>query len=401
METTGRRAIDVLAVALRLGLTSFGGPIAHIGYFRRAYVEQRHWLDEQAFGELVALCQSLPGPASSQLGIAIGTLRAGHLGGLAAWVGFTLPSAVALVSFALLTNGTDVAAAPWVHGLKLAAAAVVIQALWMMRRSLAPDAIRRAIALVAMAAALVIASPLTPTAIIVGGAVAGLLLLRTPPGGPAEGLAATPIPVVIGRRAGIVALSLFALLLVALPVLRAATGSAAATVGDTFYRTGALVFGGGHVVLPLLHESVVTAGWLDEGRFLAGYGAAQAVPGPLFTFAGYVGAIMSVGPGGVAGALLALVSIFLPGALLIWGALPFWTAIRRSGRVRHLLGGTGAAVVGLLAAALYDPIWRGSVATPADAAIALGGVILLTAARMPPLVVVVGAALIAQVAPGF
>jgi chromate transporter len=402
-----RGPIGVFLVALRLGLTSFGGPVAHIGYFRREYVERRRWLDEHAFAQLVALCQSLPGPASSQLGIAVGTLRAGLAGGLAAWLGFTLPSAAVLIAFALLTNGADIATAPWAHGLKLAAVAVVAQAVWAMRRSLAPDLPRIALAVVALAIALLWPSPFAPLAVILLGAVVGLTVLA-PLGAvpaavsaPEDGSDAPELRVPIGRRGALVAVSAFAILLVGLPLLARAMDAGAAGPGtldevDAFYRAGALVFGGGHVVLPLLHDSIVTPGWLDEGRFLAGYGAAQAVPGPLFTFSSYLGAEISVGPGGVPGAVVALVAIFLPGMLLIWAALPFWASLRSSDRLRAALAGTGAAVVGLLGAALYDPIWTGSVGSVVDAALAAAGFVTLAAFRAPPIAVVLAIAVVAQ-----
>ena len=404
--------MEVLRSALRLGLTSFGGPVAHIGYFRREYVGRRGWLDDRSFAELVVLCQSLPGPASSQLGIAIGTLRAGHVGGVAAWLGFTLPSALLLAVFAALATAADVAAAPWAHGLKLAAVAVVMQAVWLMRRNLAPDVPRRLVAMAAMAAALAWPSLVTPIAIIGGGAAAGLLLSRAGKPGDEGGRSArvpldeatqpttVPAAVTISRRSGAVALVLFVVLLAGLPSLLAATGSQLVAVADTFYRAGALVFGGGHVVLPLLHGSVVTTGWLDESRFVAGYGAAQAVPGPLFAFAGFLGAAVSVGPGSLAGGALALVTIFLPGMLLVWAALPFWATIRHSRQLQGALAGSGAAVVGLLAAALYDPIWLAAVGTPADAGLALAGFLGLAAFGMPPLLVVAAAMLVTQVAPG-
>jgi chromate transporter len=401
VASSNRSWPEVLRVALGLGLTSFGGPVAHTAYFRREYVERRRWLDEAAFGELVALCQSLPGPASSQLGIAIGTLRAGLAGGIAAWLGFTLPSAVAMLGFALVANAADVATSPWVHGLALASVAVVAHAVLLMRRALAPDPVRRLIAVAAMAVGLAWMTPVTPLVVIAGGAAVGLVVVRAR--AEAGRPAAPQIPSIgrgVTRRTGLVALALFAALLVGLPVLRSITGWQVIAVADVFYRAGATVFGGGHVVLPILHEPVVAGGWLDENRFLAGYGAAQAVPGPLFTFAGYLGALVSAGPGGIPGALVALVAIFLPGFLLVLVALPFWDAIRRSGVVRRALAGTGASVVGLLAAALYEPVWRSAVASPADAVLALAGLGALAVLRVPPLAVVLAAAGIALAVPG-
>jgi chromate transporter len=377
----------VLLVALRLGLTSFGGPIAHIGYFRREYVTRRGWLDESSFADLVALCQFLPGPASSQLGIAIGTRRAGLAGGLAAWVGFTLPSAIALTILGLVTVSADLAAAGWVHGLKLAAVAVVAQAVWSMARTLTPDWPRWAIAIVAAAIALGWATPLSQVAIIAGGAVIGRLVLRPTK---VETTAHEPSPV--SRRLGAMSLGLFAALLVFLPLARAADGQPVALF-ESFYRAGALVFGGGHVLLPLLNASVVAPGWVSPDQFLAGYGAAQAVPGPLSTFAAYLGAVSVVPPNGVVGATIATIGIFLPSFLLIFGALPFWDWLRGSVGFRGALAGTNAAVVGILAAALYNPIWTSAIDAPIDIVVAAAGLALLTVRRTPPVVVVILAAI--------
>ncbi len=381
---------EVLRASLGLGLTSFGGPIAHIGYFRREYVDRRQWLDETAFADLVALCQSLPGPASSQLGIAIGTRRAGLLGGLAAWIGFTLPSAIALTILGLVAASTDLSGAGWVHGLKLAAVAVVAQAVWSMARTLAPDWPRRAVALVAAAVALTWTVPFAQVAIIGVGALIGRFLLRP---GAATVTHAEPSP--ISRRSGLLALTAFVALLVGLPLLRAADGQTAA-LAEAFYRSGALVFGGGHVVLPLLDASVVGPGWVTEGQFLAGYGAAQAVPGPLFTFAAYLGTVAGPAPNGVVGATIALVAIFLPGSLLVIAALPFWDQLRASSSVRRALTGTNAAVVGILLAALYTPVWTGAVSAPVDVVVAAVGLGLLLSRRVPPIAVVALSALAGQ-----
>lgn len=381
---------EVLAASLKLGLTSFGGPIAHLGYFRHEYVERRRWLDEPTFADLVALCQFLPGPASSQLGIAIGTRRAGMLGGLVAWLGFTLPFAIALVLFGLLTASVDLSTAGWVHGLKLAAVAVVAQAVWAMSRSLTPDWPQRAVAVAAAAVALGWTTPLSQVAIIAGGALVGRLLLAPPPR-VATGRETSPVP----RRVGFAALALFVALLVGLPLLRAADGQAVALF-ESFYRSGSLVFGGGHVVLPLLHANVVDPGWVSGDRFLAGYGAAQAVPGPLFTFAAYLGTVSAIPPNGVAGATIALAGIFLPSFLLIYGAMPFWDWLRRSLGFRRALSGTNAAVVGILLAALYTPIWTSAVAGPVDLVVAGAALALLLTGRVPPVVVVGLAALIGQ-----
>lgn len=393
----------VLAAALRLGLSSFGGPIAHIGYFRREYVERRRWLDDRAFAELLALCQSLPGPASSQLGIAIGTRRAGIVGGIVSWLGFTVPSAILLVLFGLVAGGADVASAGWVHGLKLAAVAVVAQALVILARSLAPDLPRQLVALAAAAVALAATTPFTQVAIIVAGAAIGWGLLRT--GEPRDESDAVGAPAIgptgpIGRRTGLAALAAFAVLLLGLPLLEAATGSTAVAMVETFYRTGSLVFGGGHVVLPLLDAGVVDPGWVSEDRFLAGYGAAQAVPGPLFSFAAYLGSVAASPLGGWPGGAVALGAIYLPSFLLLFGVLPFWDRLRASAGFRRALTGANAAVVGLLAAALYNPIWTGAIGTWLDVAIAAAGLSLLATNRVPPIAVVAGCALAGQLVAG-
>jgi chromate transporter len=384
--------LEVFGVALRLGLTSFGGPIAHLGYFRREYVERRGWLDEESYADLVALSQSLPGPASSQLGIAIGTRRAGLLGGLAGWLGFTLPSAIALVLFAQVTGAVDLSSIGWAHGLKIAAVAVVAQAVWSMARRLTPDWPRRGIAAIAALAALLWTSPFSQVVIIATGALAGRLLLAPPPE-----RATGPEPSPVSRRVGIVALVVFFALLAGLPLLRAISDSQWLAVFEAFYRTGSLVFGGGHVMLPLLHATVVTPGWVTDPRFLAGYGAAQAVPGPLFTFAAYLGAVMRLPPSGWLGAMIALVAISLPAFLLIWGTLPFWDILRRSVGFRQALSGTNAAVVGILLAALYTPIWTSAINAPIDLAIALAALALLVVGRAPPILVVLLAAAAGQV----
>jgi len=391
--TTAQRPgtpLEVFRVALRLGLTSFGGPVAHLGYFRREYVERRAWLDAAAFGDLVALSQLLPGPASSQLGIAIGTRRAGLGGGLAAWLGFTLPSALAMIGLGVAATRLDLAAAGWVHGLKLAAVAVVAQAVWAMARSLAPDWPRRMLAVAAAAAALLVVSPFAQVGIIAAGALVGLLLLAGS-AAPARVVEPPTVP----RSVGIAALAAFAALLLVLPLVRGLDGSLALV--DSFFRSGALVFGGGHVVLPLLHANVVDPGWVGDSAFLAGYGAAQAVPGPLFTFAGYLGAVSSVGPGGAPGGVLALLAIFAPSFLLVFGTLPYWDRLRASANVRKALAGANAAVVGLLAAALYTPVWTSAVGQPADVLVAAAGLALLLTRRVPPIVVVGLAAVAGQV----
>ena len=382
-----RSLLEVLAVATRLGLTSFGGPVAHLGYFRNEYVLRRRWVDEQTYADLVALCQFLPGPASSQLGIAIGILRAGLLGGFAAWVGFTLPSAVALVLFGLGIRGLDLSDAGWLHGLKVAAVAVVAQAVWGMGRALCPDRERVTIAILA---ALVVSAWPTAGGQVLVIALAGVIGLRLFPGSGAAG--APVVKVGLGRRLAVAALVVFFALLVALPALRYLAPAQPIAVFDSFYRAGALVFGGGHVVLPLLQAEVVPPGWVSNEQFLAGYGAAQAVPGPLFTFAAYLGAVMEPRPNGWVGAALALAAIFLPAFLLVVGALPFWDALRARPAFQAALRGINAAVVGLLLAALYHPVWTSAIHAPSDFALALAAFGLLVWWRLPPWLVVAFAA---------
>ena len=376
-------ASETFVAALRLGLTSFGGPIAHIGYFRHEYVQRRGWLDEQAFGDLVALSQSLPGPASSQLGIAIGTRRAGVPGGIAAWLGFTFRSAIAMTLFAIFASHADIAGAGWVHGLKLAAVAVVAQAVLTMARTLTPDWPRRLVALVAAAVALAWSVPFAQVAIIGGGALAGLLLLARPPD-----RATAPAPSPVSRRWGVAAFALFIGLLIGLALVVPLAGSPALAQFGAFYRAGSLVFGGGHLVLPLLGATVVPPGWVTDSQFLAGYGAAQALPGPLFTFSAYLGAISTVQPNGWLGASITLAAIFLPSFLLVFAALPFWDVLRGSERFRRALSGTNAAVVGILLAALYAPVWTGAVEAPVDVGIVALALIVLVRFRAPPIAVV-------------
>jgi len=382
----------VLLVAGRLGVTSFGGPIAHIGYFRDEYVTRRRWLGEEDFGDLVGLCQLLPGPASSQLGIAIGTLRAGLLGGLAAWAGFTLPSAAALIALAGGIGGDSLTHAGWVHGLKLVAVAVVAQAVWSMARSLAPDRPRATMAVVSALTVLLWTAGLAQIAVLAAGGLIGWRLLAVS----ATGTGRTSLNFGISRRAAVVSLSLFAALLLALPLARHATDSHSVAMADSFYRSGALVFGGGHVVLPLLQTQVVHPGWVSEQDFLAGYGAAQAVPGPLFTFAGYLGAVQSPSPNHIAGGAIALAAIFLPAFLLVIGAAPFWSGLRGRPSFLAAVAGINAVVVGLLVAALYRPVFTGAVHAPRDFAVALAAFGLLTLWRLPPWIVVLACALAGQ-----
>jgi chromate transporter len=392
-ETQDRRTgspLEVLLAFFKLGMSCFGGPIAHIGYFRREFVVRRRWLDEQAYADLVGLCQFLPGPASSQVGFSLGLMRAGYFGGLAAWAGFTLPSAIALVLFAYSARTFE----GWIglgllHGLKLVAVAIVAQAVWGMARTLCPDKERASIAVAATVIILVSASSAAQILAIVMGGVVGLRLCRDASQGSSNQNLATLISAPISRAAGLIALAAYFLLLAGLPILQSLGLSHGVAVFEAFYRSGALVFGGGHVVLPLLREAVVARGWVSDDAFLAGYGAAQAVPGPLFTFSAYLGAIMTSPPRGLAGAALALIAIFLPGLLIVTGVLPFWDALRRRAGAQAIMRGVNAAVVGLLGAALYNPVWTNSVKTPADFGLALVGFVLLTVWRAPPLVVVV------------
>ena len=381
--------LEVFRVFLRLGLTSFGGPVAHLGYFRGEFVARRRWLDEAHYLDIVALCQFLPGPASSQTGITIGILRAGLPGGLAAWIGFSAPSAVAMILFGYGVGRLgDIAQVPWLHGLKIVAVAVVAQALWGMARTLCPDKERATIAIAA--AALVLAAP--SAAGQIGAIVAGGLLglWRLPATAVRE---AAPLAVRIGRPLAIISLILFFVLLFALPPLAAASGSHLAELIGSFYRSGALVFGGGHVVLPLLQQAVVPPGWLGNDAFMAGYGAAQAVPGPLFTFAAYLGTVMRPEPNGWVGGLICVAAIYLPSFLLLIGVLPFWDALRGRRGVRAALTGINAAVVGLLLAALYRPVWTSAIFGPADFALGIAAYLLLVMWRAPPwLVVILGAA---------
>jgi chromate transporter len=382
------RASQVLASFLRLGLTAFGGPVAHIGYFREEFVRRRAWLSERDFADLVALCQFLPGPASSQLGIAIGLSRAGLAGAVAAWLGFTLPSALLMILFALGLRQAGGELLPGaLQGLKIVALAVVAQAVWGMARSLCPDAARRLLMLLAAGLALALPGTAGQLGVIAVSALAGRLLL-TPEIAPH-----TPFPLPVQQRTGAACLALFTLLLVSLPLLTSvASDSQALAMADAFYRAGSLVFGGGHVVLPLLQAEVVPAGWASNDSFLAGYGAAQAVPGPLFTFAAFLGAAANGTPSGWLGGLLCLLAIFLPAFLLVIGSLPFWAALRAKPPLRAALLGINAGVVGLLLAALYDPVWTSTVRGPLDVALAALAFAALTAGRLPPwLVVVVGA----------
>jgi chromate transporter len=379
--------LEVFVVALRLGLTSFGGPVAHLGYFREEYVVRRRWLDDQSYADLVALCQFLPGPASSQVGIGVGLIRAGLWGGIAAWIGFTLPSAIIMVAFAMGVQHFGVTEAGWLRGLNIVAVAVVALAVWGMARSLCPDRPRATIAIVAAVLTLLWQVALIQVLIILLGALVGWRILSLP-----RSMTGSALVVPVSRRMALTSLAMLAALLVALPILARLTGSAGVALFDSFYRVGALVFGGGHVVLPLLAAEVVPPGWVTNDQFVAGYGAAQAVPGPLFTFAAYLGAVRVEPPNGVAGATLALVAVFLPSFFLVIGALPFWEGLRAQATFQSALGGINAAVVGLLIAALYQPVWTSAISTPGDFSLALVAFGLLAFWRVPPwFVVLLGA----------
>jgi chromate transporter len=394
---TGGSALEVLRVFLRLGLTSFGGPVAHLGYFREELIARREWMDDATYADIVALSQFLPGPASSQVGIALGLTRAGLRGGLAAWIGFTLPSAVAMALFAYgVANWGDVSNTGWLTGLKIVAVAVVALAVWGMARTLAPDHVRASIAIAAAIA--VLAWPFAygqVFVILIAGVLAWRFMPRT------QMLPAQSLNLGIPRGVAIGCAVAFFALLAGLPLLRQAFASETLAVVDSFYRVGALVFGGGHVILPLMQGEVVPPGWVTNEQFVAGYGAAQAVPGPLFTFAAYLGAVMHVGPGGWLGALVAIVAIFLPSFLLVYSGLPLWDRLRAREDIQAATRGINAAVVGVLIAALYDPVWTSAIHRPRDFALGLVAFGLLAFWKWPPWLVVIlcaaGGLLLAQV----
>ena len=388
---------EVFLTFLRLGLTSFGGPVAHLGYFREEFVVRRKLLQESVYADLVALCQFLPGPASGQVGIGIGLSQAGLRGALAAWTGFTLPSALVLILFAygLGLVGPGAVQSGWLHGLKVAAVAVVVQAVWGMAKNLCPDRPRATMALAAAALTLAWSSVWGQVAAIVIGGIFGLLWRR--------GVADSehhPQLVPVGRTAALLSLGLFFLLLVGLPLAAVGGGEVTAMV-DSFYRAGSLVFGGGHVVLPLLQAELVEPGWISPDLFLAGYGAVQAVPGPLFTFSAYLGSVLQIGPGGWLGGLLCLLAIFLPSFLLVVGLLPFWDSLRRQPQVRSALVGINAAVVGLLLGACYQPVWTSGILGRGDFVLALAAFGALQLWKLPPWLVValcgIGGALLALI----
>jgi chromate transporter len=376
---------EVFRVFLKLGVTSFGGPIAHLGYYRDELVVRRRWIDEASYADLVALCQFLPGPASSQVGFSLGVLRGqGILGGLAAWFAFTMPSALILFAFALGAAGfTGPIAEGFLHGLKLVAVAVVAQAIWGMAQTLTPDRMRAGIALAAIAIVVGVGGSLGQVAAIALGAIAGLRFC----GGESAALFGH-LAFPVSRRRGAVSLLLFGFLLVVPPLLASATGHQWLSLFDAFYRSGALVFGGGHVVLPLLQAETVAPGWVTNENFLAGYGLAQAVPGPLFTFAAYLGAVMGPTPNGFLGAAIALFAIFLPGLLLVYGMLPYWDELRKHPSAQAVMRGANASVVGILGAALYSPVWTSAVLTPRDFFCAVTGFLLLTMWKLPSWMVV-------------
>ena len=376
--------LEILLVSTRLGLTSFGGPTAHLGYFHEEYVRRRKWMDEKSYADLVALAQFLPGPASSQVGIGIGVMRAGVLGGIVSFLGFTLPSVIALILFALLLTGFDIGNAGWIHGLKIVAVAVVAHAILSMAKNLTPDLRRKAIALFALIGTLVWQTAFTQVGVILIAALFGFLLYKQHE---KDEEVSTRFP--ITKRVSAICLLLFFGLLIFLPIIREMTGSYWVAMFDSFYRSGSLVFGGGHVVLPLLEQEFVPTGWLSEESFLAGYGATQAVPGPLFTFAAYLGAVMK----GWQGGLIATIAVFLPAFLLILGALPFWDSLRNNPNIKGAIMGVNAAVVGILISALYNPIWTSSILTPIDFALASILFSMLVYWKLPPWIVVLTGAI--------
>ncbi len=376
--------LELLLVSTKLGLTSFGGPIAHLGYFHEEYVRRRKWLDEKNFADLVALCQFLPGPASSQVGIGIGVMRAGIIGGIISFMGFTLPSVLFLILFALMVKGLDIGNAEWIHGLKLVAVAVVAQAILGMAKNLTPDLKRKVIALFALVTTLLWQTAISQIGVILTSACVGLFLYKQ-----SEELNQDKIDFPISKTFGGICLSLFFILLFLLPILREFTGLKWLAMFDSFYRSGSLVFGGGHVVLPLLEREFVPSGWLDKEAFLAGYGVTQAVPGPLFTFAAYLGTVMK----GWTGGLLATIAIFLPAFLLIVGTLPFWDALRHNPKIKGALMGVNAAVVGILIAAFYNPIWTSSILISQDFAFAAILFSMLVFWKLPPWIIVITGAI--------
>jgi len=379
--------LDVFLAFLRQGLTAFGGPVAHLAYFRKEFVERRGWLSEAAYADLLALCLFLPGPASSQIGMAIGMRQAGLAGALAAFAGFTLPGAVAMIAFAELSPDLTLRyGGGWIHGLKIAAAAIVLQAVVQMARTLAVGPVRAGMAVGAALGLVVAQGPIAQIAAIVAGGLFGLAMLR----GIADELPPDDAAETVDTGSAVMALGLFVLLLVGLPILASLLQNPGLGLASIFYRTGSLVFGGGHVVLPLLEREVVDRRWLDQETFLMGYGVVQALPGPLFSFAGFVGAAQSYGPRGVVGGLIALFAIFLPSLLLVTGVLPFWDRLKREGWARGFMAGVGATVVGVLAATLWDPVLMATIRRPADWALLAAAFVFLQVAKLAPWLVVIG-----------
>jgi chromate transporter len=372
--------LEILLISTRLGLTSFGGPIAHLGYFHEEYVRKRKWMDEKSYADLVALCQFLPGPASSQVGIGIGVMRGGVLGGIVSFIGFTMPSVISLILFALILQGFNVSDLSWIHGLKIVAVAVVAHAILGMAEKLTPDLKRKTIALFALVVTLLWQTAFSQVVVILFAGIIGFLMYRQHTEGDE-----TKFEFPVSRKFAAVCLTLFFGLLILLPVLREATQISWIALFDSFYRSGSLVFGGGHVVLPLLEREFVPTNWISEEAFLAGYGAAQAVPGPLFTFAAYIGAVVN----GWQGGLLATFAIFLPAFLLILGTLPFWNILRQNPKIKGALMGVNAAVVGILISAFYNPIWTSTILKPIDFAFAAVLFSMLVYWKLPPWVIVV------------
>lgn len=379
-----KRLLELFLVSIKLGLTSFGGPTAHLGYFHEEYVRKRKWMDEKSYADLVALAQFLPGPASSQVGIGIGVARAGVLGGLVSFLGFTMPSVIALILFATLLAGSDVSDAGWLHGLKIVAVAIVAHAIIGMAKNLTPDVKRKTIALLALVVTLLWQTSFTQISVIIIAGIVGLLLFNAH-----ESSDSVSSKFLVSKKVGVICLTLFFTLLAVLPILRELTGSYWVALFDSFYRSGALVFGGGHVVLPLLELELVPAGLIGNESFLAGYGATQAVPGPLFTFAAYLGAVMN----GWQGGLFATVAIFLPAFLLIVGALPFWDVLRNHPKIKGAVMGVNAAVIGILLSALYNPIWTSSILRAQDLALAAILFAMLAFWKLPPWIVVLTGAI--------
>ncbi|PGD13650.1 chromate transporter [Bacillus toyonensis] len=373
-----RLLVEIFLVSFKLGLTSFGGPVAHLGYFHHEYVQKRKWMDEKSYGDLVALCQFLPGPASSQVGMGVGLLRGGLLGAIISWIGFTLPSVLVLVFFASFLNQFEIGSTGWIHGLKLVAVAIVAHAIWGMAQKLTPDRNRATIAIVTAAIALLWPSSWTQIILILLSGLIGWLLYKTP-----QNAQVYKIQISISKTMASSCLILFFGLLLLLPILRPLSPHIA--LFDSFYRSGSLVFGGGHVVLPLLESEFVQNGLMTKEQFLAGYGLTQAVPGPLFTFASYIGAVLN----GTTGAVIATIAIFLPAFLLVIGVLPFWDSVRKVPAIQGTLLGVNAAVVGILIAAFYDPIWTSTIMNASDFVFASLLFGLLTIWKTPPWIIVI------------